>query len=96
MARKRPSEPDEGQFSLDDFINQEPADAESVPEMIDLSPQPKPAETLPGALSELAESLQDGVLLPAKDWTSDLRRQPSIQTTCSKTIAESPCRELSL
>ena len=44
MARKRSSQPDEGQFSLDDFINQEPVDAESVPEMIDLSPQPKPVE----------------------------------------------------
>ena len=47
MARKRPSEPDEGQFSLDDFINQEPADAESVPEMIDLAPQPQPVESTP-------------------------------------------------
>ena len=47
MARKRPSEPDEGQFSLDDFINQEPADAESVPEMIDLSSQPEPVESTP-------------------------------------------------
>ena len=37
MARKRSSQPDEGQFSLDDFMNQEPADAENVPEMIDLS-----------------------------------------------------------
>jgi len=44
MARKRSSQPDEGQFSLDDFINQEPVDAESVPEMIDLSPQPEPVE----------------------------------------------------
>ena len=47
MARKRPSQPDEGQFSLDDFINQEPADAESVPEMIDLLPQPEPVEQPP-------------------------------------------------
>ena len=45
MARKRPSQPEKGQFSLDDFINQEPADADSVPEMIDLSPQPEPEET---------------------------------------------------
>jgi SepF-like predicted cell division protein (DUF552 family) len=37
MARKRSSQPDEGQFSLDDFMNQEPADAENVPGMIDLS-----------------------------------------------------------
>ena len=37
MARKRSSQQDEGQFSLDDFMNQEPADAENVPEMIDLS-----------------------------------------------------------
>lgn len=37
MARRRSSQPDEGQFSLDDFMNQEPADAENVPEMIDLS-----------------------------------------------------------
>ncbi|MDP6866724.1 MAG: hypothetical protein QGG62_07275 [Candidatus Poseidoniaceae archaeon] len=44
MARKRSSQPDEGQFSLDDFINQDPVDAESVPEMIDLSPQPEPVE----------------------------------------------------
>ena len=47
MARKRPSEPDEGQFSLDDFINHEPADADSVPEMIDLAPQPEPVEQTP-------------------------------------------------
>ena len=45
MARKRPSQPEEGQFSLDDFINKEPADAASVPEMIDLSPQPEPEKT---------------------------------------------------
>ena len=38
MARKRTSQPEEGQFSLDDFINQEPADADNVPEMIDFSP----------------------------------------------------------
>ena len=44
MARKRSSQPDEGQFSLDDFINQDPVDAESVPEMIDLSPQTEPVE----------------------------------------------------
>jgi hypothetical protein len=37
MARKRPSEPDEGQFSLDDFMNQEPASSDNVPDMIDLS-----------------------------------------------------------
>ena len=42
MARKRSSQPDEGQFSLDDFINQEPVDAESVPEMIDLSGEQNP------------------------------------------------------
>ena len=47
MARKRSSQRDEGQFSLDDFINQEPADAESVPEMIDLSPQSEPLEEMP-------------------------------------------------
>ena len=45
MAKKRSSQPDEGQFSLDDFINQEPVDANSVPEMIDLSPQPESVET---------------------------------------------------
>ena len=45
MARKRPHQPEKGQFSLDDFINQEPSDADSVPEMIDLSPQPEPEET---------------------------------------------------
>ena len=45
MARKRPSQPEKGQFSLDDFINQEPADAESVPEMIDLAPPAEPEET---------------------------------------------------
>ena len=44
MARKRSSQPDEGQFSLDDFINQEPPEADSVPEMIDLSPKPEPVE----------------------------------------------------
>ena len=44
MVRKRSSQPDEGQFSLDDFINQEPADAESVPEMIDLSTEPQSVE----------------------------------------------------
>ena len=47
MARKRSSQPDEGQFSLDDFINQEPADAENVPEMIDLSTQPETVEAVP-------------------------------------------------
>ena len=45
MAKKRSSQPDEGQFSLDDFINQEPVDANSVPEMIDLAPQPESVET---------------------------------------------------
>ena len=45
MAKKRSSQPDEGQFSLDDFINQEPVDANSVPEMIDLSPKPESVET---------------------------------------------------
>jgi len=45
MAKKRSSQPDEGQFSLDDFINQEPVDANTVPEMIDLSPQPESVET---------------------------------------------------
>ena len=47
MARKRSSQPDEGQFSLDDFINQEPADADSVPEMIDLSQQSNPPASKP-------------------------------------------------
>ena len=45
MARKRSSQPDEGQFSLDDFINQDPADADNVPGMIDLSPQSEQMET---------------------------------------------------
>ena len=43
MARKRPSEPDEGQFSLDDFMNQEPASSSNVPDMIDLSEETQPA-----------------------------------------------------
>ena len=42
MAKKRPSEPDEGQFSLDDFMNQEPASSTNVPDMIDLSEETKP------------------------------------------------------
>ncbi len=42
MARKRSSQPDERQFSLDDFMNQEPADADSVPEMIDLVSDSQP------------------------------------------------------
>ena len=42
MARKRPSEPDEGQFSLDDFMNQEPASSSNVPDMIDLSEETQP------------------------------------------------------
>ena len=32
MARKRPSEPDEGQFSLDDFMNQEPGSNKEIEE----------------------------------------------------------------
>ena len=47
MARKRPSEPDEGQFSLDDFMNQEPASSTNVPDMIDLSEEPKQPEGKP-------------------------------------------------
>lgn len=52
MARKRSSQPEEGQFSLDDFINQEPASADTVPGMIDLTPKTeqverKPAESKP-------------------------------------------------
>lgn len=52
MARKRSSQPEEGQFSLDDFINQEPASADNVPGMIDLTPKTeqverKPAESKP-------------------------------------------------
>ena len=39
MAKKRPSEPDEGQFSLDDFMISDSADADTVPEMIDLTPK---------------------------------------------------------
>ena len=41
MARKRPSEPDEGQFSLDDFMNQQPASSDTVPDMIDLAEEPQ-------------------------------------------------------
>ena len=62
MARKRPSEPDEGQFSLDDFMNQEPASPDSVPDMIDLSEEPqqpvaKPLRTfsMPGRAESVAD-----------------------------------------
>ena len=47
MARKRSSQPEEGQFSLDDFINQEPASADNVPEMIDLTPKTEQMERKP-------------------------------------------------
>lgn len=47
MARKRPSEPDEGQFSLDDFMNQEPASSDNVPDMIDLSNEKPPTAGKP-------------------------------------------------
>jgi hypothetical protein len=47
MARKRPSEPDEGQFSLDDFVNQEPASSDNVPDMIDLSNETSPTAGKP-------------------------------------------------
>ena len=47
MARKRPSEPDEGQFSLDDFMNQQPASSDTVPDMIDLAEEQYRATKIP-------------------------------------------------
>ena len=62
MARKRPSEPDEGQFSLDDFMNQQPASSDTVPDMIDLAEEPqqpvgKPLRTfsMPSGASSVAD-----------------------------------------
>ena len=74
MARKRSSQPEEGQFSLDDFINQEPASKDNVPGMIDLTPKTEQVERKPADSKPLRT-----FTMPSSE--STLEKQPTPSTS---------------
>ena len=72
MARKRSSQPEEGQFSLDDFINQEPASKDNVPGMIDLTQKTEQVERKPADSKPLRT-----FTIPSRESTLEKQSTPS-------------------